>query len=1165
MTNKKTLANKAVKTMAVAAVAFSVVAQPLSMIVSADEVTPKAERQLLGATQSLVPIDLTPFTTSTDKTGFEGWTIMQGERKPYLSVVQNLKPEVSAIGATDTNGAFTISDTFGTTMKPTADNLGFQIIQTKSNVMNFVGVQQTVKTIPGQKYLLEVPMDPKGSTVNGKQGGFYLSATNKESNVVLGEQGAYVDDKYTGSLTFTATGTSTNLAILGFDHMVYSNIKLSQYTNLTVGDITTSSTSVTVGTGTANTLVTMTIGGKTYTGTTDASGNVTINISRPDPGQAISIKTSTDAIEKTVIDKTAEAGKTAVDALFLNNDQTQGIKDTTTQASIDAAQLEVNRVTNATTKADLQKELDKAQAQLDAKAFNEAAKTATEALFINNDPSKDIKDTTKQADIDAAQAEVNKVTDPTTKADLQKDIDKAQTQLDAKTAEAAAEVAATTATDALFVNNDPSKDIKDTTKQADIDAAQAEVNKVTDPTVKADLQKDIDKAQTQLDAKTAEAAAEAAATTATDALFVNNDPSKDIKDTTKQADIDAAQAAVNKVTDPTVKADLQKDIDKAQTQLDAKTAEAAAEAAATTATDALFVNNDPSKDIKDTIKQADIDAAQAEVNKVTDPTVKADLQKDIDKAQTQLDAKTSEAEAEAAATTATDSLFVNNDPSKDIKDTTKQADIDKAQAAVDKVTDPTTKADLQKDIDKAQKELDEKTAATTATTSVDNLFIDNDPTKDIKDTTKQADIDAAQAAVNKVTDPATKADLQKDIDKAQTQLDAKTTEAAAEKAATTSVDNLFINNDPTKDIKNTIKQADIDAAQAAVNKVTDPTVKADLQKDIDKAQTQLDAKTAEKAAEAVAKTATDALFVNNDPSKNTKDTTTQGDINAAQALVNKVTDPTVKADLQKEINKAQSQLDAVVPVTATAAKYTTGDLYITGTFTGPVTGLSMDVNGKRYYGGDVYSSNGTYRFYAADKGLKAGDVVTMNFYDASKQIKKSITVTVVEPLKVTVADYKIGDKYVNATYNNSDITQVGLVVDGVKYWGGDVANGTVKYYAADKIKSPTSVATMNFYDASGNLLASKPIKVDAAYVGEIKTANFKVGENNVTGTFAGDVKKLAISINGKMYYGGTIVPDKGSYKFYVLDKKIKATDEVTVYGYDPDGKLLSQKNVTITE
>ncbi|MBC1558551.1 hypothetical protein HB911_07565 [Listeria booriae] len=1090
MTNKKTLANKAVKTMAVAAVAFSVVAQPLSLMVSADEVTPKAERQLLGATSiSTIPVKLTTptFTTQAGVAGFSGWTGVIGGEASAPNYVNNYMETTSSVP--DANGYITLAGNNEAKLKASTDNKGFTIQKNDAYVTSKLeGLQQTISTIPGKKYNVKADMT---ASSGGNTPRYTLLARDTSSKTTLG---GVTDRVYnaTPSYDFVATGTSTDIAFLGYQTVNYSNIAVSQYVDTIVDDITNASTTIT-GIALANKAVKVEIGDKLYTGTTDDTGKFSIDIDPPTAGQSVLVTCNYDVIPMTVTDSLTPAAKTAADALFIDNNPSKDIKATVTQADIDAAQAALNKAPESATKADLQKEIDKAQTQLDVKtqaAATTAATTSVANLFINNDPTKDIKDTTTQADIDTAQAAVNKITDPTTKANLQKDIDKAQTQLDAKIAKAAA----TTATEALFVNNDPSKDIKDTVKQSDIDAAQAAVNKVTDPTTKANLQKEIDKAQTQLDVKTAETAAEEAATTATEALFVNNDPSKDIKDTTKQSDIDAAQVAVNKITDPTVKADLQKEIDKAQTQLDVKTAEIAA---ATTATEALFVNNDPTKDIKDTVKQSDIDAAQAVVNKVTDPTAKADLQKEIDKAQTQLDAKTA-----------------------------------------------TEKA---------------------ATTSVDNLFINNDPTKDIKDTVKQADIDAAQEAVNKVTDATVKADLQKEIDKAQTQLDTKTAETAAEKAATTAVDNLFINNDPTKDIKDTTKQADIDAAQEAVNKVTDPTVKANLQKEIDKAQTQLDAKTAEKAAQEAAKKAADALFVNNDPNKNIKDTTTQGDINAAQALVNKVTDATVKANLQKEINKAQTQLDGIVPITATAAKYTVGDLYITGTFTGPVTGLSVDVNGKRYYGGDVYSNNGTYRYYAADKGLKAGDVVTMNFYDATKQIKKSVAVTVVEPLKVTVADYKIGDKYVNATYNNSDITQVGLVVDGVKYWGGDVANGTVKYYAADKIKSATSVATMNFYDASGNLLASKPIKVDAAYVGEIKTANFKVGENNITGTFTGDVKKLAISINGKMYYGGTIALETGSYKFYVLDKKIKATDEVTVYGYDPDGKLLSQKNVTITE
>ncbi|MBC1935999.1 hypothetical protein HCA69_06435, partial [Listeria grandensis] len=440
--------------------------------------------------------------------------------------------------------------------------------------------------------------------------------------------------------------------------------------------------------------------------------------------------------------------------------------------------------------------------------------------------------------------------------------------------------------------------------------------------------------------------------------------------------------------------------------------------------------------------------------------------------------------------------------------------------------------------------------------AVNKLFGDDTHTK-LAEGITATDINQAKELANKVTDADKKKELLNEIEKAQELLHQQQAEAAAKTAA----DSLFVNNDPSKNIKDTTTQADIDAAQAAANKVTDPTVKADLQKEIDKAQAQLDAKTAEKAA----KTAVDALFVNNDPSKDIKATTTQDDINAAQALVNKVTDATVKAELQKEINKAQSQLNVSASITATAAKYTTGDMYITGTFTGPVTALSLDVNGKRYYGGDIYASNGTYRFYVSDKKLKAGDVVTMNFYDKTKQIKKSVTITVVEPLKVTVADYKVGANYINATYNNPKITKVGLVIDGVKYWGGDVANGTVKYFAADKIKSATAVVTMNFYDANNNLLASRPVKVQPAAVGEVNTANFKVGTSNIKGTFSGDVKQIAISINGKKYYGGTVSSSDGSYKFYVLDKKITAADTVVVYGYDSSGKLLSQKDVTITE
>ncbi|MBC2320485.1 immunoglobulin-like domain-containing protein [Listeria booriae] len=517
--------------------------------------------------------------------------------------------------------------------------------------------------------------------------------------------------------------------------------------------------------------------------------------------------------------------------------------------------------------------------------------------------------------------------------------------------------------------------------------------------------------------------------------------------------------------------------------------------------------------------------------------------------------------ATSEAKAATDALFVDNDPTKDIKPTTDQAAIDAAQAKIDNVTDATAKAELQAELDKAQAALDARTAEAQheaeAKTATEGLFVDNDTTKGIKPSTDQAAIDAAQAKIDNVTDATVKAELQAELDKAQAELDARTAEAAA-KAAT---EGLFVNNDTTKDIKPATNQAAIDAAQAKIDKVTDATVKAELQAALDKAQAALDARTAEAQREAAAKAAINDLFIGNNPANNIKDTTTQAAIDAAQAKVNAVTDPAVKAELQAQVDKAQAQINTRNPINGTVAKYTVGDLNITGTYSGPATALSVDINGKRYYGGTI--ADGTFKFYVGDKNLKPSDVVTLNFYDANKQIQKSITVTVFEALKITIADYKIGDNYLTATYNYPEITKIGIVVDGTKYWGGDVKDGNAKFFAADKIKNANADVTMNFYDANNNLIASKKVVIATASA-EISTANYTVGATNITGTFAGDIRKLAVSVNGTKYYGGSLTTN-GTYKFYVLDKKIKATDTVIVYGYDANNGLLSQKTVTIVE
>ncbi|EUJ24348.1 hypothetical protein PCORN_18701 [Listeria cornellensis FSL F6-0969] len=147
-----------------------------------------------------------------------------------------------------------------------------------------------------------------------------------------------------------------------------------------------------------------------------------------------------------------------------------------------------------------------------------------------------------------------------------------------------------------------------------------------------------------------------------------------------------------------------------------------------------------------------------------------------------------------------------------------------------------------------------------------------------------------------------------DVRKTVAQLQKDKDDVANQVAAEASVKDLFNGNDVNGTIKETTDQGAIDTAQNLINAVADLTVKAGLQKELDKAKGQLEEKL---AAEEAAEKAVNELFKDNKPETGViKETTEQGAIDVAQNLINAIVDPTIKADLQKELNKAQELLDA---------------------------------------------------------------------------------------------------------------------------------------------------------------------------------------------------------------------------------------------------------------
>ncbi|MBC1573973.1 hypothetical protein HB900_05830 [Listeria booriae] len=476
-------------------------------------------------------------------------------------------------------------------------------------------------------------------------------------------------------------------------------------------------------------------------------------------------------------------------------------------------------------------------------------------------------------------------------------------------------------------------------------------------------------------------------------------------------------------------------------------------------------------------------------------------------------------------------------------------------------------------VGKSQEQTTEDNKVINARTAVNNLFENKNPNGKIREDLTQAELDATQKLLFLIGPLADRQPISDDFKKAQAQLNERNAQSKAElEAATNAVKELFNNNDTTGIIKDSTTQDAINTAKELVAAITDADKKAELEAQLTEAQKQLDAKTAETVAEqARQEAATNAvkdLFNNNDTTGTIKDNTTQEAINNAKELVAAITDADKKAELEKAVTEAQKQLtekETKIEVTGKGNTFTLQqDRYLTGTYTGDATSMSVDINGKRYYGGTV--KNGEFSFYALDKIAKETDEVLVNLHGADKSIQTTFAVVVKSPTKITSNAYKMKDSNITGTFNNTDIAKMNIVVNGKTYWGGTVANGEFKFYALDKITSATDDVTMNFFNANNELIISKNLTITAPVVtaGDITSATLAVGDKNIVGTITGDIKSFGVTIDGTTYNGGTIAAD-GTFKFYVADKKFTADSVITIVAYDKSKNTLSEMDIVVSK
>ncbi|MBC1501306.1 hypothetical protein HB943_11895 [Listeria weihenstephanensis] len=242
------------------------------------------------------------------------------------------------------------------------------------------------------------------------------------------------------------------------------------------------------------------------------------------------------------------------------------------------------------------------------------------------------------------------------------------------------------------------------------------------------------------------------------------------------------------------------------------------------------------------------------------------------------------------------------------------------------------------------------------------------------------------------------------------------------------------------------------------------------------------------------------------------------------------------------------------------------DKYITGAYTGDVVSIKVRVDGTTYTGGTLNA--GQYNFYASDKITSSNQIVYVDGYDRNGNKIATSIVNVAKVLPITTGTiipntFKIpADKTLTASYTG-DVKSVAVTINGAKYTGGTVSNGTVSFYIGDKITSTSDVVKIEAIDAYARVLDTENVMIQSsvAVPNTVTPAAFTIGSSYLTGTYSGSVKTVQVKINGTMYAGGTVAD--GNINFYIGNKVTSTTDSVIIYGYDANGTQVDTKAVTV--
>ncbi|MBC1501336.1 hypothetical protein HB943_12055 [Listeria weihenstephanensis] len=404
---------------------------------------------------------------------------------------------------------------------------------------------------------------------------------------------------------------------------------------------------------------------------------------------------------------------------------------------------------------------------------------------------------------------------------------------------------------------------------------------------------------------------------------------------------------------------------------------------------------------------------------------------------------------------------------------------------------------------------------TAAKKAVSELFADNNPASgSLKDTTDQKAIDAAQKAVDAVSDTTAKAALQKQLNTAAELLKSKTSGSITTNDFSIGKDNY---------VKGTYT--------GAVSKIGLEINGTSLQ----------------------------IINVTGSPYQYYA----KGKINATTDIVYAIGYDANGKELQKtKVNVQKQTSGQLTPNTFYLGK----DNYVTGQLSGDIAKISLTVNGTE--GTKIGVTAPDFKYYANNLIRNLTDVVKITAYDTDGQVLDTKSIIVAKEVTTTgaitsIATFNIGkDNYITGQLSG-DITKISLTVNNVESTKISVTAPGFKYYANNVIRNQTDIVKITGYDSTGKLLDTKTVTIAKETTGVINSVSaFNLGKDGyVTGTYTDDIARVELQVNNVTLQRINVTD--GIIKYYAKTSIKQTSDIVKLVGYNTAGVAVSTKTVPV--